>query len=45
MTLGLGINISLHGKERAPTNAWEHIKAFIVAVVLLYYSGFFEGLT
>jgi len=42
MTLSLGMNISSHGNDREPTNAWNSFIGYVIFMVLLYFSGFFQ---
>lgn len=43
MTLGLGMNIAAHKKERTPTNAWTSFVAVIIWATILYWGGFFDN--
>ena len=42
LTLSLGMNISRHGKERTPSNAWHSLICYILFIALLYWGGFFD---
>ena len=45
MILSLGLAIGKHGQESKPKNAWDSVVSFIITMVLLYHSGFFNELT
>lgn len=40
--ISLGINISNHGKEQKPKNAWADFIALIIFVTLLWWGGFWD---
>tara|TARA_B110000211_G_scaffold200865_1_gene232115 strand:+ start:50 stop:220 length:171 start_codon:yes stop_codon:yes gene_type:complete len=43
MTLGLGLGIAYHGKDRKPSNGWYSLIRFLLWFTLLYCAGFFDG--
>lgn len=43
MTLSLGMGLATHGKDRQPQNGWHSLISFILFIVLLNWSGFFDS--
>ena len=43
MTLGLGVGLATHGKDRKPQNAWISLINYLLIMSLLYWSGFFDN--
>jgi hypothetical protein len=43
MTISLGMDFATHGEKKRPQNGWLSLIGYIIALILLYFCGFFDN--